>query len=312
MCLPGGTYLVTRTTLERRFLLRPGPLTNEVVTYCLFRAAERHDVLVHAVSVQANHFHAVVTDTRGELSDFMHWFSRHVALCLMEHYAKTHAHCQLEGIWSKQPFSATLLLTPEAILDKVVYVLTNPVKDGQVRDYRKWPGVTSRPGDWLQPVRYARRPELYFKQCDEEHREVAAQVTIPPQFADRTPVDFVRNVEAMLADEHKAIAATMAAAGRSFMGVKAVLRQDPLDAPKSRRPRYGLNPRLAAGGNREAMQQGIAALRQFRERYRDAWKQFRDNARTVFPAGTYLMRRLYNCMCEPLDAPWCCLACAPG
>jgi REP element-mobilizing transposase RayT len=312
LCIPGGTYLVTRTVLERRFLLRPGALTNEVVTYCLFRAAERHDVLVHAVSVQANHFHAVVTDTAGQLSDFMHWFSRHVALCLMEHYATTHPHRQLEGIWTKQPFSATLLLTREAIIDKVVYVLTNPVKDGQVRDYRKWPGVTSRPSDWLVPVRCARRPELYFDRDDKRHRTVAARVTIPRQLADRTPADFVRDVEAMLADEHKAIAATMAAKGRAFMGAKAVLRQDPFEAPNSRRPRYGRNPRLAAGGSREALQQGIAALRHFRERYRRAWNEFRNNAHAVFPAGTYLMRRLYNCACEPLDAPWCCLASAPG
>jgi REP element-mobilizing transposase RayT len=310
--MPGGTYLVTRTTLERRLLLRPGTVTNEVITYCLFRAAERHDVLVHAVSTQANHFHAVVTDTRGELSDFMHWFGRHVALCLMEHYEKTHPHRQLEGIWSKQPFSATLLLTPEAILDKIAYTLTNPVKDRQVRDYRKWPGVTSRPGHWLEPLRYVRRPELYFNQDDKAHRQVEAHVTIPLQFADRTPAHFVRDVEALIGDKQRGIAATMAAEGRSFMGVKAVLRQDPFDAPKSRRPKYGRNPRLAAGANHEAMQQGIAALRSFRESYREAWIQFRDNVRTVFPAGTYLMRRLYNCVCKPLDAPWCCLATAPG
>ena len=234
MCLPGGSYLVTRTTLERRLLLRPGPETNEVITYCLFRAAERHDVLVHAVSAQANHFHAVVTDTRGELSDFMHWFDRHVALCLMERYEKTHSHVQLEGIWSKQPFSATFLVNEEAILDKLVYVLTNPVNDGQVRDYRKWPGVTSRPGDWLKPVRYARRPELYFNQDDKAHCEVAAQVTIPPQLADRAPADLVRDVEALVLEKQKGIAATMAAEGRTFKGVKAVLRQDPFDAPKGR------------------------------------------------------------------------------
>ena len=60
------------------------------------------------------------------------------------------------------------------------------------------------------------------------------------------------------------------------------------------------------------MQQGIAALRSFRERYREAWRQFCDGVRAVFPMGTYLMRRLYNCATEPLDAPWCCLARAPG
>jgi hypothetical protein len=29
----------------------------------------------------------VVTDTRGELSLFMGWLDRHIALCMLEHYA---------------------------------------------------------------------------------------------------------------------------------------------------------------------------------------------------------------------------------
>ncbi len=312
MCVPGGTYLVTRTALERRFLLRPGPVVAEVFTYCLFRAAEQHGVLVHAVCVESSHFHAVVTDTRSELSEFMRWLDRHVALCLVEHYRKAHPGQNLEGIWSKQPFGATLLLTPEAIVDKIVYTLTNPVKDGLVRDYRKWPGVVSRPGDWLKPVRYARRPELYFDQDDEEHATVPARLTIPPQLADRDREALVRDVEAHIRDRQRAAAATLAHEGRSFMGEKAVLRADPFDSPTSTRPKYKLNPRLAAGGDHEAMQQGIAALRNFRECYREAWHRYRRGLKAVFPAGTYLMRRLYGVCCEPLDTPWCCRAPAPA
>jgi len=308
MSLPGGTYLVTRTTLERRLFLRPGPEVNQVFEYCLFRAAQRYAIEVHAVGVQSNHFHAVVTDTCGQLSEFMRWLDRHVALCLIELYAQTHPHHQLEGIWSKQPFNATLLLTPEAVLDEIVYTLTNPVKDGMVRDYRKWPGVVSRPRDWLQPVRFVRRPKLYFSQRDRELRDVAAQLTIPHQFRDRAPADFAHDVDKLILDKQRAVAATMAHEGRTFMGAKAVLRQDPFDAPSSPRPKYQRNPRLAAGGNHEALQHGIAALRNFRERYREAWRKFREGIQAVFPAGTYLMRRLYRCACEPLDTPWCCRA----
>lgn len=312
MIIPSATFLVTRSTLERRFLLRPGPVTNQVITYCLFRAAQRYDILVHAYSAQANHFHAVVTDTRGQLSDFMHWLDRHIALCLMKHYERTHPHRQLEGIWSKQPFSATLLMTPEAIVDKIVYVLTNPVKDGQVPDYRQWPGVTSRPSHWHRPVRTARRPKLYFNQKSEEHREVDRHVSIPLQFADRRPADFVQDIEEKILAKQRACAATMAAEGRPFRGARAVLTQRPFDAPHGRRAKHGMNPRLAATGNPQALRQGIAALRSFRERYREAWNKFRSGIAAVFPAGTYLMRRLFNCPCEPVDVPWCCLACGPG
>jgi putative transposase len=223
---------------------------------------------VHAVCVESTHFHVVVTDSRGELSEFMRWLDRHIALCLMEHYRASHPHRQLEGIWSKQPFGATLLLTHDAIVDKIVYTLTNPVKDGLVRDYRKWPGVVSRPGDWVKPVRYVRRPALYFDDDDQAQREVPASVSIPLQFHDREPAAFVRDVEARIRDVQRGAATTLAAAGRTFMGDKTIVRQDPFDAPNSRRPRHTLNPRLAAGGNHDAMRQGVAALRLFREKYR--------------------------------------------
>jgi putative transposase len=312
MCVQGGTYLVTRTTSERRFFLRPSPVVAEVFTYCLFRAANAHGVLVHAACVESSHFHLVVTDTRGELSEFMRWLDRHVALCLIEHYRSAHPGQNLEGIWSKQPFSAALLLTEAAILDAMAYTLTNPVKDGLVRDYRKWPGFVSRPGDWLKPVRYARRPELYFDQDDDALREVPARITIPPQFGDREPEAFVRDVEARIRDAQRAAATTIAHAGRSVLGEKAILRQDPFASPTSTRPKHQLNPRIAAGGDTDALKQGILALRYFRERYREAWHRFRRGLKTIFPAGTYLLRRLYGVSCHPLDTPWCCRAPATG
>jgi len=181
-----------------------------------------------------------------------------------------------------------------------------------VRDYRKWPGVVSRPGDWLKPVRYARRPELYFNQEREEHREVEASITAPLQFGDRDKDAFVRDVEALVREAQRAAMTTLAHERRSFMGEKAVLRADPFASPTTTRPKYQLNPRVAAGGDSEALKQGILALRDFRERYREAWRKFRRGVKCVFPAGTYLLRRLYGVYCEALDAPWCCRAPATG
>ena len=37
--IAGATVMLTRTTSDRRFLLRPGPLVNQVFGYCLFVAA---------------------------------------------------------------------------------------------------------------------------------------------------------------------------------------------------------------------------------------------------------------------------------
>jgi hypothetical protein len=122
----------------------------------------------------------------------------------------------------------------------------------------------------------------------------------------------VADVNKLIRDEEKSVAATRAVLGRPVMRRKDIQRVDPFEAPNSRRPKYKLNPRLAAGGDRGALQQGIAALRHFRESYRRAWQRFCEGVRAVFPAGTYLMRRLYRVRCARLDTPWCCRAVAPG
>jgi len=306
MCVPGGTYLVSRTCDQRMYLLKPDPVVDEVVLYCLFRAANQCGVLVHAASVESNHLHAVVTDPRGELSELMKWFDRHVAMCLIAHYRRTHPKRHLEAVWSKHPFSATLLITENAILDAIIYTLTNPVKDGLVPDYRKWPGLNSRPSDWLKPVRYAARPELYFDQRKREYAEVPYRFSIPLQFAGRSPEYFVRDVEALISEQQRALHASRS--GRGFAGARRVLAVNPFDSPDSVRPKGKLNPHLAAGGDSAALKQAMLALRLFREAYREAYKAFRRGLAVVFPAGTYLMRRLYGVACHPLDTSWCATA----
>ena len=69
--LQGTTYLVTRRCLGRRFLLRPDRALNELIGYCLARAAKAHGIELHAVTVMSNHYHLVLTDPRGVLPDFM-------------------------------------------------------------------------------------------------------------------------------------------------------------------------------------------------------------------------------------------------
>jgi putative transposase len=302
--------LVTNTTSDRRFLLKPSMVVDGVFLYCLARAAERYGVLVHSLYVASNHIHLVVTDTRGELSLFMAWLDRHVALCLLEHYADQYPKRTLETIWSNGSFDATLLVTHGAIIEALVYGMTNSVKDGLVPDYRQWPGLCTRPSDWLQPVRSAKRPALFFKQNNPVFAEVDYQFTIPLQFADRTPEQFVRDIEALIEEEQRAIHATRN--GRPFLGVKAIVGVDPFDSPQSPRPQGTRNPTVKAATDSAAYSLAIAAVRAFREAYRVAWRAFCDGAQAIFPSGTLQMRKLYKVQCAPDDFAWCCLALAPA
>jgi len=302
MSIPGATYLITRTTVMSLFLLTPSKIVNQIMEYCIAAAAHGRGILIHAVSVESNHFHLVVTDTEGRLSDFMQELNRSAARCLLQHYRDRFPNRRLDAVWTRaRSFSATLLTTSNAILDAVVYTLTNPVKDGLVRDYRKWPGFNTRPGDWRGRTRTARRPNLYFKNTPEE---IAYSICRPSQLGDSVE-QAVQTIELHIRSAQQQASVELAAQRRSAMGVNAVLATDPLAAPTTPRPLGKLNPALAAGGDSGALSVAKAAIKQFRQAYREAWREFKAKAQATFPGGTLLMRTRFGQLCSALDAHWC-------
>jgi putative transposase len=100
--LPGTTYLLTRRTAQRQFLLKPTVKSKQVVLYCFHRAARVHGVQIHALQVLDNHYHAVVTDPNAELPSFMAWVDREIAKCLNELYDRA------ENLWSDDHYSAVV------------------------------------------------------------------------------------------------------------------------------------------------------------------------------------------------------------
>jgi putative transposase len=302
MAIPGATYLVTRTTVMSLFLLTPSKTVNQIMEYCIAWAARGRGILIHAVSVESNHFHMVVTDTEGRLSAFMQELNRSAARCLLAHYRERFPERRLETVWSNaQPFSATLLLTPNAVLDKIVYTLTNPVKDGLVPDYRKWAGYNTQPSDWNAGSRTVERPSFYFKNTPET---LAYRVSAPSQLGDSVELA-IATVELHIGNAQQQAAVELAAQRRSAMGVAAILETDPFDAPTTPRPAGEINPILASGGDHEALSIAKQAIKLFRLAYRAAWEDFKAGARALFPGGTLLMRTRFGQPCQPLDACWC-------
>jgi len=305
MSIPGATYLITRTTVMSLFLLTPSKIVNQIMEYCLAHALRGRGVIVHAVSVESNHFHMVVTDTQGCLSEFMQELNRSAARCLIQHYRERFPNRRLDAVWShSQSFSATLLVTPNAVLDKLVYTLTNPVKDGLVRDYRKWPGFNTRPSDWRRGQRTVQRPNVYFKNTPHE----LSYEICPPSQLGASVEHAIAAVEQRIRDVQEQVATDLGAERRSVSGIKGILRTDPLDAPRTARPVSNLNPVVAAGGDRKALSVAKAAVKTFRLAYREAWREFQARASAVFPGGTLLMRTRFGQACAPLDACWCLLA----
>ena len=132
---PGQYYLVTSRCHQARFFLRPDTELNDVVLEWLARTQERFpSVTIHAVCVMSNHLHLLVCDESAELADWASYLLGNLARAVNRIRGRT-------GTFFERRYSAEPVLDVEALHDRLIYVVTNPVKAGLCRRARDWPGV---------------------------------------------------------------------------------------------------------------------------------------------------------------------------
>jgi REP element-mobilizing transposase RayT len=287
--LPNATYLITRRCFDRMLLLRPSALVTQLFEYALAVSAEEYGILLHASCVLSNHWHCVLTDPHGRLPEFQRDLGSTIARALNA------AHGRWESFWAPGSYSAVALQTPDDVLDKMAYVLANPVVAGLVRRGEEWPGLWSAPSVIGAGARLVKRPEHYFRKNGPTPPTASLELTCPAGF------DSVEELRERLAEEltrrEDQAARDLAAEGRSFMGVRKVLAQSPFARPASEAPRGGLKPRVASRDKWKRLE-AIGRLKSFLAEYREAWGAFAEGARgTVFPEGTYWMRVAYGVAC---------------
>ncbi len=281
--LPGATYLVTRRTARREFLLRPCRLTNEVFLYLLAGAAQRYGVLVHAYCVLSNHYHLVVTDPDARLPIFLQYLDGLVAKAINASLGRW------EDFWAPPSFSAVALESPADVVAKAAYTLANPVAAGLVRAGRQWPGLWSSPEAIGAGAVKVRRPKHYFSPTGSMPKSVDFELTAPG-FA--SAEEFRAELTEALAERERE-----AVRGKTgFLGILKVLSQRPTAQPKTREPRRGLSPRVAARDKWKRIE-ALKRLASFVSDYREALRAWRAGREVPFPAGTYLMRVAHGVAC---------------
>ena len=282
--LPGATYLVTRRCTQRQFLLVPKRRTTEIFRYCLAYAAQQTGVDVHAVVVMSNHYHLVVTDPRGVLPLFVECLNKLVAKCLNASLGRW------ENFWASEPASYVRLLDADAVIDKLAYLLANPVEAGLVEYGKDWPGLRlGRPGS--HPVR---RPEIFFREEGTMPKSLRLELTPPPGLADRQAR---KRIEEIVAAREREARARIRGAGRAFLGARAVLCQSPFDSPLTLEPRRQMSPRIASR-NKWLRIETLTRCADFVRDHGQALACWLEGKRTIiFPAGTYLMRIRHNARC---------------
>jgi len=289
--LRGTVYLVTRRCSERRFFLRPSAQTNAIFRYVLAVAAQRHGILVHAYCVLSNHFHLVVTDPQARLPEFHRDLDGLVARAV---------NCYLgrwESFWDPDSYSAVRLENEQAILEKMAYVLANPVAAGLVRRGRDWPGLWSDPSYIDGDPAVVERPKEFFRKDGPLPATATLRLCRPRAFAgDDT---FMTRLVVRLREAEDSAAAELAREDRRFLGAARVLTQKPFSRPAPGEPRRELSPRIACR-NKWGRMEALLRLADFARSYREALAAWRAGARdALFPPGTWLMRVQHGACCHP-------------
>jgi putative transposase len=295
--VPGQSYMITRRCTQRQFLMRPDGQTNNAFVYCLAEAAARFRVEVLFTVAMSNHHHTGIYDPEGNYPAFI------------EHFHKLFAKCQnslrgrWENFWSSEQTSVVRLVDPNDAVDKLLYAITNPVKDGLVERAHHWPGVSSVFAVLHGSELSATRPKHFFREGGRMPASVTLRFSRVRGFERLSDSELRRFILERVRQIEESAAADRRQRGASIVGRKGVLAQRWRDCPPSREPRRALNPRVAARSKWSRIE-ALLRNRAFRDAYARARAGFLAGVRdAIFPAGTYWLRRFANAVCEPLSSP---------
>ena len=273
--------------------MRPDKETNNAFIYCLAEAADRYGIQVLFTVAMSNHHHTGIYDAVGNYPAFL------------EHFHKLFAKCQnalrgrWENFWSSEQTSVVRLVEPTDVIEKMVYALTNPVKDGLVDKAHHWPGVSALASILHGKPLVATRPNHFFREEGLMPEAVTLSFARPRGYEHVSPADFAALVTHRIRQVEESVAGDRQRAGWQVLGRRAVLGQRWSDRPGGREPRRGLNPRVAARSKWSRIE-ALLRNRRFRDAYIAARSHFIDGVRDViFPAGTYWLRRFARANCAP-------------
>ena len=300
--LKGMPHATTRRVRGRRFFLKPTEWVADLTRYCVALSAGRHraGVSLYAYSSQANHTHANLRDLhqRGQLSrvpSFERDLHRNLACALNARYGEA------ESVWAPGSYSNTEIHTSLSVERQLLYLWTQPVKDGLCERPEEWPGFALFPEDFGKII-FARKPAgAYFgtrpwASCAgappaaprSSLPQIASfRVGVPPGY-EGWPLGRVRSYFRFLLElELDRIHAERARRGQTYLGVGQVLAQSHLDRPGPVTSEGSINPRIACAGNRDLLVAVLRGLGAWKADYRQAYENLVAGRPARFPPGTY-------------------------
>ncbi len=287
---PGQYYLITSRCHQARFFLRPDRSLNHAVLEWLTRAQHRFPELrILAVCVLSNHLHLVVHDRKGQLAAWASYFLGNLARAVNRLRGRS-------GVFFERRYAAEPILDDEALVDRLVYTVTNPVAAGLCRRSDQWPGIVLfARGSRRQeiPVSWTDRDRERRERARTRHRgeappgsetfRVDSHLVIDPMVTERGGSGDAGLMVGIEAREGE-LAAERGQAGLRPLGRSRVLSQSWHAAP--RHPKRGRRP-LCHAADPALRERFREAFRAFVDLYREASERLREGVSTAFPDWSF-------------------------
>lgn len=285
------TLMLTRRVRGRKFLLKPGKETNQVVGYVVAVMLKKWNMKLVAKIVMGNHWHLVLTDRDGKIVEFQRDCHQFIARALNVKFGDE------ENFWNTSQSSRVECAQPSDTIQKIAYVMANPVEGRLVREGRLWPGLRMC---WPHRPMVFKRPAWFFRGIEDGGdwpEEATLELSRPPGYDDLSDEELAAVIERAIYEREETFRNQYDAAGKKFLGRRAILRQARHSSPRSRAKRGGISPTLACGDKWLRIER-LKQNRDWLDDHAAALARWRAGDRTVrFPHGTYKMRVLHGARC---------------
>ena len=286
--IPGLVYEFTTSTIQNRFLLRPGGNTRELILGVLARALALYPaVSLHAFAFLSNHYHLMASSTDGaQLASWIGYVNSNIARELGR------VHGWRGPFWGRRTRPIPIV-DEDALVARLRYILSQGVKEGLVERPEQWPGATSTPwllGGRMQGLWIDRDLETRAlragRASDTQHYTATYELELSPLpcWARLSRAEIAARVKSLI---EEVVAETRSTRSTPPLGAAAVLRQDPHEAPVESSSRPAPVCHAATAKVRAAFR---AAYDAFTAAFRKAAEVVRrgvDPSRADFPPGSF-------------------------
>jgi len=286
---PGTLVEVTTVTLGNRRLLRPSKKLNRIVAGVFGKAQREYEMAICDIKVMSSHYHALLRPRdASHLARFMGFVNTN----LSKELGKLH---EISGPKLQSYRMVPVSDEEEAQVARLKYLISNSVKEHLVERPEQWPGVhgvTAPPdgplltGRWYNRTReYAERQRTGEADAEAFATDERLVLSALPCWEHLAEEEYRRRVADLVEPVVEAAACERRRTGQKVLGVKKILKTDPLIYPesvkKSPKPRFHAFRKSVYKTMWEAYSWVLAA-------YRDAADRLREGDRTVaFPEGTH-------------------------